>query len=93
MPNPTYPMLNTMPANFLHAMRTGTMHLHPEFLQETGNWKMAAAAEELRELGWEVAMVVLPAPTLDNPNRYVAFYYLEGAEHTLRAAFGSEEGM
>jgi hypothetical protein len=69
------------------------MHLYPEFLQEVGNWKLATAAKELKEMGWPVEMIEQPAPTLENPQRDVAFYYLDGAEHTLRAAFGSEEGL
>ena len=86
MSKPIFPPPNTMLARFLDAMLTVTMHLHPEFIQETGNWRLATAAEELKEMGWPVEMIELHSPTEENPHRCVALYFI--GEHTMHAAFG-----
>ncbi|SDX63042.1 Helix-turn-helix domain-containing protein [Collimonas sp. OK242] len=93
MPSPTYPMPNTLAARLLTAMLNNDMHRHPEFVQSVGPTKLAAAVKELRSLGWSVEMFEVHAPIEEDPHRHVAFYYLADAEHTLRAAFGSEEGL
>jgi len=73
---PTPPMPNTLAAALLQCLAAGRSVNHIEWLSISGSWRCAASAQELRDLGWPVVKIPEHAPTISNPRRYIARYFL-----------------
>lgn len=74
--SPTWPQRGTLAERALAILMDGRTLDHPDFEAATGCWRLAAVVFELRCLGWPVGTVEIPAPTEENPHRYVALYAL-----------------
>ena len=90
---PTCPTANTMPDRLLWVLLAGGSVDHPEFEELTGSWRLAAAAAELRALGWPVETIDIPAPTPEAPGRCIGRYHMapaaiEAGRELLRNARG-----
>lgn len=73
---PIFPTKNTLPARCLYLMLTGQSLTHPEFEVLTGSWRLAAVVHALKELGWPVESLDLPAPSPECPTRCISRYSL-----------------
>jgi hypothetical protein len=49
---------------------------HPDFLQDCGSWRLAAVVHQLRDLGWPIDTIEIPAPSEEHPGRFIALYKL-----------------
>ncbi len=52
----------------------------PLFLKQTGSWRLSAYIRELRALGWPIHSLDVPAPTDANLRRFIARYWIDGAD-------------
>lgn len=91
---PACPTANTMPDRLLWVLLAGGSVDHPEFEELTGSWRLAAAAAELRALGWPDETTDIPAPTPEAPQRCIGRYHMapaaiEAGRELLRNARGS----
>lgn len=86
--NPIKPKPNTLPARCLSQMLRGQHFTHPQFEQMTESWRLSAVVYDLREMGWPVESVDVPAPTKACPTRTISRYYLkpEAIEAVCRGA-------
>lgn len=73
---PTWPQPGTLAARALDIFLRGESLTHPQFEAVSFSWRLAAIVGALRELGWPVESVDIPAPTFENPNRCIARYRL-----------------
>ena len=76
---PTWPQLGTLAARALDIFLRGESLTHPQFEAVSFSWRLAAVVGALRELGWPVESVDIPAPTFENPHRCIACYRLPHA--------------
>ena len=74
---PTRPTPNTLPARCLTFMLSGQHLTHPQFEERTESWRLSAVVLDLREMGWPVQSVDIPAPTLACPTRTISRYFLK----------------
>jgi hypothetical protein len=91
--SPTLPAPNTLPDRLLWVLLAGGTVDHPAFEELTGSWRLAAAAAELRALGWPVETIEIPAPTPEAPQRCIGRYHMapaaiEAGRELLRNARG-----
>ena len=75
---PTWPQRGTLADRALEMFLNGRKLDHPDFETATASWRLAAVVYELRESDWPIESMELPAPTEDNPNRFISLYYLPG---------------
>ncbi len=73
---PTWPQRGTLADRALGMFLDGKKLDHPDFEAATASWRLAAVVFELRELDWHIESIELPAPTEENPNRFISLYYL-----------------
>ncbi len=76
--SPKWPTSGTLPHCALSLFMDGKRLDHPDFYEMTQSWRLSAVVHELRELGWPIESVELPAPTKDRPHRFIALYHLAG---------------
>ncbi len=80
---PAFPTRGTLPDALLSRLLSGERMTQPEWLGISGSWRLAASAGELGDLGWPVESLLVPAPSMTNPNRKIARY---GLSHEAVAA-------
>lgn len=66
----------TLAAKLLTRLLAGERITHRTFDRDTQSWRLAAYVFDLRELGWPVETVEIPAPSPDHPGRCIAEYHL-----------------
>lgn len=66
----------TLADKLLHRLLAGERLTHRNFEDVTNSWRLAAYVHDLRELGWPIEAVELPAPSRECPSRTIALYYL-----------------
>ncbi|WP_374662127.1 hypothetical protein [Inhella sp.] len=54
----------------------GRVFDHPDFMEGSGSWRLAAVVFQLRTLGWPIDTIEVPAPSLEHPGRAIALYKL-----------------
>lgn len=74
---PTWPNQNTLPYAALSLLMNGQKISHPDFENSTQSWRLGAAIFQLRTLGWPVKKIGVPSPTVENPHRTIAWYFLD----------------
>ncbi len=84
--NPIWPTPNTLPARCLSMMLAGQSLTHREFIDAFGSWRLAAVIFTLKELGWPIETVEIPAPLDDAPNRHICRYFLD--QRAINEVFG-----
>lgn len=75
---PTWPTKGTLADKALKMLLDGCKIDHPDFENSTRSWRLGAVIFTLRRLGWPIESIDVPSPTLDNPARIIAVYYLPG---------------
>jgi hypothetical protein len=73
---PTWPMGGTLAHRALMLLLEGKMLDHPDFEGATGSWRLAVYVADLRQLGWPIETIYIPAPTRGSPERTIALYCL-----------------
>jgi hypothetical protein len=85
--SPQLPKPATLAAKLLSRLLDGEELTHRKFEDATRSWRCAAYVLELRELGWPIETVELPAPSAECPSRHIALYRLpEWVRQELREA-------
>lgn len=74
--SPGLPTPATLADLLLNHLLDGEAFTHPEWEALTLSWRLAASAQELRDLGWPVRSTPVMAPTNRNPDRAIARYSL-----------------
>ena len=74
--NPAMPRPATLAERLLDCMLAGESLTHPEWEDRTQSWRLAATVQTLRDYGWPVQTLPIPAPTPENPERFIARYWL-----------------
>lgn len=74
--SPVFPPPASLTAEALRLLLTGRTLTHPEFEDITGSWRLGAYICTLREMGWPVITIEIPAPTAECPDRYIAKYVM-----------------
>lgn len=75
---PTWPQPGTLAATALEIFLRGEGMTHPQFEAISFSWRLSHVVAVLRELGWPIESVDIPAPTFENPHRCIARYHLPG---------------
>jgi hypothetical protein len=73
---PSWPKRNTLADRALKLFLDGRVFDHPDFIEGSGSWRLAAFVFELRALGWPVETIEVPSPSEEHPGRTVALYKL-----------------
>lgn len=73
---PTWPKRGSLADRALEMFMDGRLLDHPDFEAETASWRLAAVVCELRDLGWPIESIDIPAPTDERQNRFIALYRL-----------------
>lgn len=81
---PTWPKPGTLQSRALDLLVAGRMFDHADFFATTGSWRLAEYIAILRDGGWPIETVPVPAPTEDSPHRVIALYCLP-QEHKAQA--------
>lgn len=86
MPNPS-----SKAGEALQILLTGEALTQPRFLKETKSWRLSASIHLLKtEYGWPIESHNIPAPSLENPNRYISKYLI--SEWALKSLKGFVHG-
>lgn len=73
---PMWPTRGTLPDRALKRFLDGDVFDHPDFIDGSGSWRLAAVVFNLRTLGWPVETIELSRPTREHPSRTIALYRL-----------------
>ena len=73
---PAWPRRNTLADRALKLFLDGKVFDHPDFLEGSGSWRLAAVVFQLRTLGWPIDTLEIPAPSIEHPGRTIALYKL-----------------
>jgi hypothetical protein len=73
---PAWPKRNTLADRALKRFLDGKCFDHPEFIEGSGSWRLAAVVFQLRALGWPIQTIEIPAPSAEHPGRTIALYKL-----------------
>lgn len=73
---PTWPQPGTLAATALEVFLLGESMTHPQFEAISLSWRLSHVVSVLRELGWPIETVDIPAPIVENPHRCIARYHL-----------------
>ena len=73
---PTWPQPGTLAATALEIFLRGEALTHPQFEAISFSWRLSAVVAVLRELGWPIESIDIPAPTYEHPHRQIARYWL-----------------
>src|SRR5512139_15477 len=73
---PTWPQPGTLAATALEVFLRGEGMTHPQFEAVSFSWRLSAVVAVLRELGWPIESIDIPAPTYETPHRTIARYSL-----------------
>ena len=73
---PAWPRRNTLADRALKLFLDGKVFDHPDFLEGSGSWRLAAVVFQLRTLGWPIDTLEIPAPSIEPPGRTIALYKL-----------------
>ena len=72
MPNPS-----SKAGEALQILLTGETLTQPRFLTATNSWRLSASIHLLKtEYGWPIESHNIPAPSIENPNRYISKYLI-----------------
>jgi hypothetical protein len=86
---PTWPKKNTLADRALGLLIDGRMTDTPDFQKVTASWRLADVVCDLRDLGWPIESIDIPAPTKDRQNRFIALYRLPSKYAAQARAMGS----
>ena len=83
MPNPS-----SKEGEALQILLTGEALTQPKFLKLTKSWRLSAVIHTLKtKYGWAIESHNIPAPNIENPNRYISKYLVSPwALQSLREA-------
>ena len=73
---PAWPKRNSLADRALKLFLDGKVFDHPDFLDGSGSWRLAAVVFQLRTLGWPIDTLDIPAPSIEHPGRTIALYKL-----------------
>ena len=73
---PAWPTRHTLADRALKLFLDGKVFDHPDFLEGSGSWRLAAVVFQLRTLGWPIDTLEIPAPSIEHPGRTIALYKL-----------------
>jgi hypothetical protein len=73
---PTWPKRGALAYRALAMFMDGQMIVTPDFQDFTARWRLAAVVCDLRDLGWPIESIDIPAPTEERQNRFIALYRL-----------------
>lgn len=73
---PTWPKRESLEDRALGMFMGERMLDHPALETETASWRLAAVVYELRDLGWPVESIDIPASTEVRGNCFLALYRL-----------------
>ncbi len=73
---PAWPKRNSLADRALKLFLDGRVFDHPDFMEGSGSWRLAAVVFQLRTLGWPIDTIEVPAPSLEHPGRAIALYKL-----------------
>ena len=73
---PAWPKRNSLADRALKMFLDGKVFDHPDFLDGSGSWRLAAVVFQLRTLGWPIDTLDIPAPSIEHPGRTIALYKL-----------------
>jgi hypothetical protein len=74
---PQAPKPGTHPHRVLRLLAQGRALTHPDYIEATDSWRLAAYVGTLKKrLGWPVLVAEIPAPCEAAPNRHIAVYSL-----------------
>lgn len=86
---PTWPKRGSLADRALEMFMGGRLLDHPEFEAETASWRLAAVVCDLRDLGWPIESIEIPAPTVARQCRFIALYRLSSKYAMLARAMES----
>jgi hypothetical protein len=73
---PVHPSARSLAAALLAMLGRGEALTHPEFMERTGSWRLAAVAFQLGVLGWSIGVEKIHAQSADRPAREIGRYRL-----------------
>lgn len=73
---PSWPTPGTRDAIALNLFLAGRRLDHEDFFHVCGSWRLADAVLHLRDQGWPIEGVAIPAPTETLPGRVITVYRL-----------------
>lgn len=73
---PAWPKRNSLADRALKMFLDGRVFDHPDFLEGCGSWRLAAYVNKLRDMGWPIDTLEIPAPSEEHPGRTIALYKL-----------------
>lgn len=74
--NPTWPTKGTRDDQALQLFLDGQTLDHEDFHAVSGSWRLSDAVFHLRDGGWPIESVDIPAPTPKCPGREISIYRL-----------------
>jgi len=89
--SPRLPNPSSKAGEALRILLTGEGLTQPKFLNATNSWRLAASIHSLKsEYGWAIESHNIPAPSAENPNRYISKYLI--SEWALKSLKGFRHG-
>ena len=75
--SPRLPNPSSKAGEALQILLTGEALTQPRFLKVTKSWRLSASIHLLKtEYGWPIESHNIPAPSIENPNRYISKYLI-----------------
>ena len=76
--SPRLPNPSSKAGEALQILLTGEALTQPRFLKVTKSWRLSASIHLLKtEYGWPIESHNIPAPSVENPNRYISKYKIK----------------
>lgn len=73
---PSWPKRNSLADRALKLFLDGKVFDHPDFIEGFGSWRLSSVVHRLRENGWPIDTISVPAPNEESPGRTIALYKL-----------------